>query len=123
MGMWVTASMASRFSVSDTGSPAARSSWMNPAIKSSTTTPGLLGLDGELLGRLGDVGLVLQQDVERLFGLLSIDVVDAEEHQRAGPVDRLAHTGGLLQLELTDRPHDAGDLVGQVVAHARHLGH
>ena len=35
IGMWPTASIASRFSVSDTGNPAARSSWMNPARRSS----------------------------------------------------------------------------------------
>src|SRR4051794_35763400 len=38
MGMCCTASIASRFSVSDTGSPAARSSWMNPARRSSIGT-------------------------------------------------------------------------------------
>ncbi len=38
-GMCRTASIASRFSVSDTGSPAARSSWMKPAIRSSMVPP------------------------------------------------------------------------------------
>src|SRR5262245_21317597 len=123
IGMWVTASMASRFSVSETGRPAARSSRMKPAMRSITSRSSpLLRLDGELLGRLGDVGLVLQQDVERLLGLLGVDVVDAEEDESAGPVDRLAHAGRLLQLELANRADDAGDLVGEVVADSRHLG-
>ncbi len=34
-GTWLTASTASRFSVGDTGSPARRSSWTNPASASS----------------------------------------------------------------------------------------
>ena len=67
----------------DTGSPASRSSWMKPSSRSSIGSPAAIGgarcraraatragaplerllLGGELLDRLGDVGLVLQQDV------------------------------------------------------------
>ena len=45
----------------------------------------------ELAHRLGDVALVLQQDVDRGLGRLGVDVLDAEQQQRAGPVDRLGH--------------------------------
>src|SRR5256885_9893065 len=81
-GMWRTASVASRFSVNETGSPADRSSEMNPARRSSTLAlvgrSGALG-DGELLGRLLDVGAVLEQDVQRVAGLLGSDR-RSEEH-------------------------------------------
>src|SRR5579859_2482353 len=129
-GMCCTASIASRFSVRLTGSPAERSSWMNPARTSSIpparwapAAPTLMAprasgrtplhpgrhrrlaarslghRAGELLARLGDVGLVLQQDVQRLFGLLGVDAVDAEQDQRAGPVERLRYRRVLLELE------------------------
>ena len=75
----------------------------------------LRGFDGQLFGCLGDVGLVLQQDVQRVFGLLRVDVLDTEQHERARPVDGLADARRLLQVELTDAAHDACDLVGEVV--------
>src|SRR5438067_12207095 len=81
-GMCLIASMASRFSVNETGRPAPLSSWMKPERRSSIS---------QFFGGLGDVGLVLEQDVQRLLGLLGIDVLDAQQHQRAGPVERLGH--------------------------------
>src|SRR3954471_17801771 len=125
-GMCWTASMASRFSVRLTGSPALRSSWMNPVNRSSMRTgpssSGLLGRlgDRELLGGLGDVGLVLEQDVQRLLGLIGVDVVDTEQHQRPRPVDRLRHRRMLLQLQRADRAHDPRDLVGEMFSHTGH---
>ncbi len=53
---------------------------------------------------------------------VGVDVLDAEQHEGAGPVDRLGDRRRLLQVELADRPHDAGDLIGEVLADARHLG-
>src|SRR5437763_368064 len=124
-GMWRTASVASRFSVRETGSPAARSSEMNPARRSSTLAlvgrSGALG-DGELLGRLLDVGAVLEQDVQRVAGLLGSDRVCPEEHQGPGPVQRLGHRRMLLELETAKRAHDAHDLVRQMVGDLRHPG-
>src|SRR4051794_23544245 len=119
MGMCCTASIASRFSVNETGSPALRSSLTKPASRSSME--GLL-VHRELFGRLGDVGLVLEQDVQRVLRLLRFDVLDAEQHQRARPVDGLADRRRLLQVELADAAYDAGDLVGQVGADLGHLG-
>src|SRR6195952_61797 len=121
MGMCLTASMASRFSVSETGMPASRSSWTKPAIRSSTMPPSHAAA-GELFGRLLDVGLVLQQDVERLGGDGGVDGLDAEEHEGAGPVDGLGDRRRLLQIEGADRAHDPGDLIGEVLGHALDLG-
>src|ERR1700736_3136337 len=112
-GMCWTASIASRFSVRLTGSPADRSSWMKPASTSSMppawppawppaaatlmpsspslaaptgrggstcgAAPSLGHRAGQLLGRLGDIGLVLEEDVQCLFGLLGVDTVDAQQ--------------------------------------------
>src|SRR4051794_27593766 len=146
IGMWRTASIASRFSVRLTGSPASRNSWMKPASndrigapvaattsRSTSSTAPLSSTSGrfalleqsalglELLQRLGDVALVLEQDLHRGGGLLRVDVLDAEQHQRAGPVERLGDGRRLLQFELTNRPHDAGDLVGELLADVGHL--
>ena len=76
----------------------------------------------KLFGGLGDVGLVLQQDVERFLGSLLVDRVDVEDHQRAGPVESLRNARGLFEVELTDRPHDARNLVGQRLRDVRDLG-
>ena len=127
--------MASRFSVIDTGSPAVRSSWTNPWRTSSSvsdapsrahgrsrrgqvTTAGVGHL--QLLAGLGDVGLVLEQHVQRLADDLGVDLGLPEEQQRARPVDGLGDRRRLLQLELADRAHDARDLVGEVLVD---LGH
>src|SRR3954447_13202147 len=129
-GMCWSASMASRFSVRLTGRPAARSSWMKPARRSiialrayrSAAAGAAVRVGRQLLLRLGDVALVLEQDVQGLLGLLGVDVLDSEQHQGAGPVDRLRHRRVLLQLQRADRPHDAHDLVGQVLVDTWHPG-
>src|SRR3954447_26131657 len=140
--MCLTASMASRFSVRLTGRPASRSSWMKPDSRSSIGDGSVLGstavmagvrslgsggelleaglLLAELLDRLGDVGLVLEQDVGGLGGGLVVDRLHAEQHQRAGPVERLRHRRALLELELAEGADDAGDLVGERVGDVRH---
>src|SRR5438067_2142620 len=105
MGTCCTASMASRFSVSETGSPAVRSSWMKPS-KTSSTKSASGCRRGQLLGRLGDVGLVLQEDVQGLGGLLAVDLRGPEEQERARPVQGLGHRGSLLQLELANAADD-----------------
>src|SRR6266508_6182360 len=152
-----TARMASRFSVIDTGSPAARSSWMNPCSTSSMESRSPAGgasvgpnldmasfsfagftwctasrsgwrsarrqrpaLDLELLAGLGDVGLVLEEHVQRLADQLGVDLVLAQVQERLRPVDGLGDRRRLLQLELPDRPHDARDLLGQLVVDVGH---
>ena len=49
-------------------------------------------------------------------------VCDAEQHERARPVERLGDRRRLAQLERAQRAHDAGHLVGQLLADAGHLG-
>src|SRR5947209_3131927 len=129
IGMWRTACMASRFSVRLTGRPASRSSCMKPAsserigspvaattTSASSATSGraallpALALGRELLHGLRDVALVLQQDVDGSGRGLRVDVLDAEQQQRASPVERLGHRRRLLELELADRTNDARDL-------------
>src|SRR3954453_18164210 len=93
IGMWRTASIASRFSVRLTGRPASRSSWMNPAssdrigapvaagASTSAATSGCCALlehgsfRRELLEGLGDVALVLEEDLDGRGGLLGVDVL------------------------------------------------
>src|SRR5438105_7451188 len=131
-GMWRTASMASRFSVNETGNPAARSSWMKPASRSIIVAGSLIGSraacpsrrlgHGQLLGGLGDVALVLEQDVEGGLGLVGVDALQTEEEQGPGPVECLGDGGVLLQLQRPQRAHDAHDLVGQVLGDPRDPG-
>src|SRR3954469_2446213 len=108
IGMCSRARMASRFSVIDTGSPAARSSWTKPDSRSSirpgagtstsrtsaisrpapigTLRPGMASALGSRL-RLGDlqflvgpldVALVLEEQVERAADHVGGDLFDAE---------------------------------------------
>src|SRR4051812_36520348 len=121
MSMCSTARIASRFSVMETGSPAARSSctkpwrtssiraWKSPdAWSTPLRLPGrpakaLLRLLGDqLLASLGDVALVLQEHVQRLADHLRRDLLLSEVEHRARPVDRLRDRRGLLEVELTD---------------------
>src|SRR5680860_1623085 len=131
--------MASRFSVIDTGRPAARSSCTKPCRTSSivastgiatisppaliasrslaqcttgASRPGLVG--DELLAGLDDVGLVLEEHVQRLADCLGIDLVAPQVQQRPGPVDRLRHRRGLLEIQRPDRPHDLRDLLSLI---------
>ena len=146
--MCSTARIASRFSVIDTGSPAARSSCTKP-WRTSSSVPArrrtgpraalrVIGVvrasrsaghrqprprrrvSTQLLARLGDVGLVLEQHVQRLADHLGSIVVVTEVEQRAGPVDRLGDRRRLLQVERADRAHDLRDLLGERVVD---LGH
>ena len=77
------------------------------------------GVD-ELLARLRDVGLVLEQHVERVADHLRVDRAVPEVEQRAGPVDRLGDRRRLLHVERPDGAHDLGDLLGEVLVD---LGH
>src|SRR5215510_1646407 len=76
----------------------------------------------QLLGRLGDVALVLEEDVGRAGRGGRVDLLDSQQQQGAGPVQRLGDRRRLLQLELADGSHDAGHLVGQALGDPRHLG-
>src|SRR5271156_6730675 len=96
-GMCLTASAASRCSVSETGSPARRSSVTKPERRSSTGSA--RRRRQQLLGGPLNVGLILQQDVQRLLGAGGVDRLDAEQHEGARPVDRFGHRRCLPQLQ------------------------
>src|SRR2546423_4571148 len=130
-GTYSRARMASRFSVIETGNPAARSSWTNPDRRSSMrrgagTSMVVGSLTGSRLGDLQllvgplDVALVLEEHVERPADHVGRHPLHPEVDQRAGPVDGLRDRRRLLQVELADGAHDAGDLVGQGGVDARH---
>ena len=76
---------ASTCSLMEIGMPAARSSPM----KSPSRLSNGLRAPEELLGRTFDVGLVLQQDVQRRRGVVVADLLSTEHHQRPGPVQGL----------------------------------
>src|SRR5271163_4162408 len=119
-GMCLTASAASRCSVNETGRPERRSSVTKPERRSSTDSA--RRSRQQLLGGPLDVGLILQEDVQGFLGPGRVDRLHTEQHERAGPVDRLGDRGRLAQLERAQRAHDARHLVGQLLADARHLG-
>src|SRR5262245_64527091 len=78
--------------------------------RAGSTTALLAGarrrVDPELLARLGDVGLVLEQHVQRLAEHFGRDLVPTEVHQGARPVDRLGDRRRLLEVEVADRAND-----------------
>src|SRR5205085_231736 len=59
-------------------------------------------LDADALSDHVEVGSVLDDDVHRPLEYGLIDVVSAQEDQRARPVDRLRDRRRLLQIELAD---------------------
>src|SRR6185437_8289070 len=122
-GMCLTASAASRCSVSETGKPERRSSVTKPARRSSTVARRSVRRGRqELLGGPLDVGLVLQQDVQGVLRLRGVDRLHAEQDERAGPVEGLGDRGCLAQLQRAQRAHDPRHLVGELLADAGHLG-
>src|ERR1700735_156175 len=118
-GICCTAWAASRCSVSETGSPERRSSVTNPERRSSTDSA-RRGRQ-QLLGSPLDVGLILQEDVQGVLGPGGVDRLHAEQHERAGPVDRLGELRRLAQLEGAQRTHDPRHLVGQLPADTGNL--
>src|SRR5580700_5515303 len=114
-----SAAAASTFSDNETGRPMARSSAMKAArIISIAAWP--LARRAELGCGLLDVGLMLQQDVQRVDDEFVADLLGTEQVQRLSPVDGLRYRGLLLQLELPQGAHHAGDLAGEGSADARH---
>ena len=82
--------MASRFSVSETGRPAALSSWMNRRGGRAWGQ-----VHRQFLGGLGDVALVLEQDVQRLLGR-SASMLSIRAAPACGPVERLGIQAGFF---------------------------
>src|SRR5437879_420920 len=67
----------------------------------------------ELLLRLADVALVLDDGGERLRHQLLVERLHVEQRQRPRPVERLADAGRLLQVKLADALHDRDHVGGQ----------
>src|SRR4051794_28854776 len=64
----------------------------------------------DALGDDVEVGAVLDDDRQRLREDLVVDVVGAQQQQRARPVDRLGDRGRLLEIELADHRDDLDEL-------------
>ena len=125
------ARMASRFSVIDTGNPAARSSCTNPWSRSSRVGRGAgprcgtsvaLTFDraaGARSGTCSSLRALVMSDwyfnnTCKVSPITCGSIVRrAEVEQRARPVDGLGDRRRLLQLERADRAHDTRDLLGQ----------
>src|SRR5207247_2252558 len=75
----------------------------------------------ELLLRLADVTLVLEDGGERLGDQLLIERLQVEQRERARPVERLADARGLLQIELADAVHDRDHVRRQAFGDPRDL--
>src|ERR1700730_6295939 len=59
----------------------------------------------EFLLRLAYVALVLDDRVERLVDQRAVEILNVEQRQRLDPVERLADTRRLLEVELAQRLH------------------
>src|SRR3954453_14255381 len=124
-----SASKASSSSLVPSATPSLRSS--SPSSSRLAARP--LRLEGTQLhpDALGDdveVGAVLDDDRHRVAERLLVDVVGAEQQQRARPVDRLRDRRRLLEVELADELDDLDELardalveLGRVQAHDREL--
>src|SRR5438128_3486877 len=75
----------------------------------------------ELLLRLADVTLVLEDGGECLGDQLLIERLQVEQRERARPVERLADARGLLQVELADAVHDRDHVRRQPFGDSRDL--
>src|SRR6478735_8125460 len=124
----------SRSSLVPTATPSERSSSPNSRMRAAS--PGCSGAGTERPAQLGpdaldhdvEVGAVLDDDRHRVVERLLVDVVGAEQQQRARPVDRLGDRRWLLQVQAADHrddldkpaPERVGDL-GRVQLHDREL--
>src|SRR4051794_30675837 len=117
-----------------TATPSERSSSPNSSRRAAR--PGCSGAGTQRPAELGpnaldhdvEVGAVLDDDRHRVVERLLVDVVGAEQQQRARPVDRLGDRRRLLQVELADELDDLDELardalveLGGVQAHDREL--
>src|SRR5260221_5860494 len=75
----------------------------------------------EFFLRLADVALVFDDRVERLGDEFLVEAVDVEQRQRLDPIERLADTGRLLQIELAERLHDRDDFFRKLASGLGHL--
>src|SRR3954468_20539920 len=126
-----SASKASSSSLVPSASPSERSSSPNSSRRAASPGgPALSGgwagteLDSDALGHDIEIGAVLDDDRHRVAEGLLVDVVGAEQQQRARPVDRLGDARRLLEVELAHELDDLDELardllveLGRVQAH------
>src|SRR3954468_18096011 len=126
-----SASKASSSSLVPSASPSERSSSPNSSRRAASPGgPALSGgwagteLDSDALGHDIEISAVLDDDRHRVAERLLVDVVGAEQQQRARPVDRLGDARRLLEVELADELDDLDELardllveLGRVQAH------
>src|SRR3954447_16567387 len=123
-----SASKASSSSLVPRARPSPRSSSPNsssraasPGGPASGSGSGGTELDPDPLGDDVEVGAVLDDDRHRLAERALVDVVGAEEHQRARPVDRLGDARRLLEVELAHELDDLDELARDAVVDLRRV--
>src|SRR4051794_17217939 len=72
-------------------------------------------LHPDAIGHHVEVGAVLDDDRHGVAEGLLVDVLGAEQQQRARPVDRLRDRGRLLEVELADELHELDELARDLV--------
>src|SRR3954451_11390966 len=121
------ASKASSSSLVPSARPSPRSSSPNSSRRAASPGGPASGgrggteLDPDALGDDVEVGAVLDDDRHRLAERALVDVVGAEQQQRAGPVDRLGDARRLLEVELAHELDDLDELARHAVVDLRRV--
>src|SRR3990172_7510550 len=76
----------------------------------------------QFLLRFSDVALVLHDRIESFVDQLLVQCLDVEQSQRLDPVECLADSRGLLQIDLAQRLDDVHHFLGQACRRLRPLG-
>src|SRR4051795_6839769 len=116
------AANASRISEVPTATPSERRSSKKASRLAAVVDIGLAGarqLDRDPLGDDIDVRAVLDEDAHGALEGLAVDVVGADQQQRARPVDRLGDRGRLLQIELAHHRDDLYEPAGEPLVELR----
>src|SRR3954447_5701276 len=101
--------------------PSERSSSANSSIRAArppgpvSAAEGGTDLHPDAVGHDVEVGAVLDDDRHGVAEGLLVDVLCAEQQQRARPVDRLRDRGRLLEVELADELHELDELARDLV--------
>src|SRR3954466_9525275 len=87
-----------------------------PSLRRASAKPIIWALSGKpdahALGHGVEIGAVLDDDRQRVAEGLLVDVLRAEQQQRARPVDRLRDRRWLLEVQLADHRDDLDQAVG-----------
>src|SRR4051812_45666553 len=115
-----SAAKASSSSLVPMATPSERSSSANSSIRAASPACGLAAEGGtdlhpDAIGHHVEVGAVLDDDRHGVAEGLLVDVLGAEQEQRARPVDRLRDRGWLLEVELADELDELHELARDLV--------